>query len=124
MYTVKIKRSFSAAHFLKEYKGNCEKLHGHNWVVYVAISKEELDSQGMVMDFKKLKKQTDQIIKQLDHTCLNDFDYFKNKNTTSENIATFIYEQLISKLKDLNLKKITVTVNETEDSQAIYTEDL
>ncbi|MGB2600267.1 MAG: 6-carboxytetrahydropterin synthase, partial [Candidatus Omnitrophota bacterium] len=58
-------------------------------------------------------------IDELDHKYLNDIDYFKEVNPTSENIAKYIYENL-SKKADLNLEE--VTVYETDTSSATYSE--
>ena len=54
MFAVKISDFISSAHYLREYKGKCEKLHGHNWQVEVVVEKESLGSDGMVIDFKIL----------------------------------------------------------------------
>ena len=55
MYEVMVKLTFSAAHRVEDYPGNCERLHGHNWVVEVFARTEQLDGLGMVVDFRKLK---------------------------------------------------------------------
>jgi 6-pyruvoyltetrahydropterin/6-carboxytetrahydropterin synthase len=47
----------------------CENLHGHNYFVEITIS-GPLDSDGMVMDFKEIKKQTLRICERLDHKTL------------------------------------------------------
>ncbi|MBU2102695.1 MAG: 6-carboxytetrahydropterin synthase, partial [Candidatus Omnitrophica bacterium] len=43
MYKIKIISHFSAAHSLREYKGKCESLHGHNWKVEVLVGSERLN---------------------------------------------------------------------------------
>ena len=43
MYEVTIKKTFSAAHILKEIGGRCEELHGHNFLVEVSVSAPELN---------------------------------------------------------------------------------
>jgi len=30
LYSLTVRASFAAAHLLREYDGNCERLHGHN----------------------------------------------------------------------------------------------
>jgi len=66
MFRVKIITHFSAAHFLRNYKGKCETLHGHNWKVEVVVSGNELDSLGMVMDFSDLKRIASIALEELD----------------------------------------------------------
>ncbi|NOR21099.1 MAG: 6-pyruvoyl tetrahydrobiopterin synthase, partial [Candidatus Aminicenantes bacterium] len=45
-WILKVKEKFQAAHFLKEYKGKCEKIHGHTFYVDVEIEVKELDKTG------------------------------------------------------------------------------
>ena len=45
-FSLKTQNYFNAAHFLTNYKGKCENLHGHRWQVIVYLYKENLSSQG------------------------------------------------------------------------------
>jgi 6-pyruvoyltetrahydropterin/6-carboxytetrahydropterin synthase len=108
MFEVRVESVFSSAHRLRQYKGKCEKLHGHNWKVEVFVESKKLDKNGMVADFKKVKKLLEQVLKELDHTFLNDIGYFKKVNPTSENIAKYIFYKIRVKDKKLNIKKVTV----------------
>ncbi|MCF7916720.1 MAG: 6-carboxytetrahydropterin synthase QueD [Candidatus Omnitrophica bacterium] len=119
MYKVKIIKSFSSAHYLPEYRGSCEALHGHNWKVEVVVATKNLDSSGMVIDFRKLKKITEAVISELDHSCLNDLSYFKKNPPSSEKIAQYLYEKLSLQLPQ-NCKLHEVMVWETENSCATY----
>lgn len=118
MYSIKIEASFSSAHNLREYRGKCEELHGHNWKIEVAAQKEKLDKAGMVLDFKYLKKKLNTVLEKLDHKYLNKIPYFKKFNPTSENIAKYIYDNLKSQVA--GIKSVTVWENST--SSAIYEE--
>ena len=116
MYEIKVTDEFCGAHNLRHYKGKCESLHGHNWKVEVLVRDAKLDSLGMVMDFKDLKAALKKVTSLLDHKYLNDLEYFKKKNPTSENITFFIHERLS---KALN-KKLKVSVWETSTSCASF----
>ncbi len=116
MYEIKITDEFSSAHNLRNYKGKCEALHGHNWKVEILLYGNTLNRQGMVMDFKELKDKVKNILSGLDHECLNNLNYFKKKNPTSENIARFIHDRLAKVIK----KKIRVSVWETTSSCASF----
>jgi 6-pyruvoyltetrahydropterin/6-carboxytetrahydropterin synthase len=118
MYTIKVKANFSSAHNLRGYKGKCEDLHGHNWHVEVVAGANELDSIGMVMDFKVLKKHLKDIMFMLDHKYLNDLECFKEVNPTSENIAKYIFDQMTEKDGGGTIREVTVW--ETEGSCATY----
>lgn len=123
MFRIKISSNFSAAHQLTNYKGRCEKLHGHNWKVYAEISCAKLDSTGMVMDFHEFKQYLNKIISVLDHKYLNDIKPFKITNPTSENIAKYIFDSLLRLINNKQAKLESVSVWETDTSCAIYTRE-
>ena len=120
MYEVTIETSFSAAHFLKNYKGKCEKLHGHNWKVQITVSAAELDDKGLGMDFKELREIADKFVEKFDHANLNDLPEFKQRNPTTENIARIIFDGL-EELIDAELVCVKrVSVGETDGNWASY----
>lgn len=47
MYDIFIDTHFAGAHHLRDYPGECEKPHGHNWKVKVTVRATEVDSCGM-----------------------------------------------------------------------------
>lgn len=91
---------FDAAHFLPEYKGKCEHLHGHTYKLEIEVEGTQGDD-GMVMDFNELKiVVNDVVIEKLDHSNLNDFF----ETPTAENIATWIFSELKKKLPIYSVK--------------------
>ena len=120
MYEVTIKKSFSAAHVLKEIGGKCEELHGHNFVVEVSVVSGELNAEGILIDFRILKKWTDDVIKKLDHKYLNDIKCFEGMNPTSEIIAKFIFDRISKKIHRHHLDVSRVTVWESENARVSY----
>lgn len=90
MYELHCVTDFAAAHNLRGYKGLCENLHGHNWTVEIFIASRELDSLGMVMDFKEVKALLSTILERLDHKYLNELEPFDTINPTTENLARVI----------------------------------
>ena len=130
MFEVRVEADFAAAHFLKDYNGKCENLHGHNYKVFAHVKGTELNEGGMLLDFSLLKKVLKSVCKELDHTNLNDMEIFMN-NPSAERIAMYIFNQIIVKMKenniDLSSKKSSesamlyaVDVFETETSRARY----
>lgn len=117
MYTVRVEAGFAAAHFLTEYHGKCENLHGHNYLVRVYASGTELDKAGMLLDFGILKGLLREVCGQLDHSCLNDIAVFEN-SPSAERIAKYIFDGIIKKNADLPIK--AVEVFETDTSMARY----
>ena len=120
MYQVSIETHFSAAHRLRNYKGLCENLHGHNWKVETIVCSEKLDNAGMVIDFSILKQKTKAIVDVLDHQYLNEIDSFKETNPSSENVAAYIFSRLSIALKDDPVTLISVSVWESDKSKATF----
>lgn len=119
MYEIAVKKSFSAAHRLIGYGGQCENLHGHNWVAQVSFTAEKLDEQGMVIDFARVSKELGRITGMLDHKLINDVKPFDSVNPTAEKIAEWIFRELA---KSLNMPPSRVTVSETDNASAAYYE--
>ena len=107
MYTVTKRLEIAAAHRLNlNYESQCENLHGHNWIIYVTCRREELNENGMVVDFKDISN----IVKgKLDHAYLNDVI---PGNPTAENIAKWICDSIPFCVK--------VSVQESEGNVATY----
>ncbi len=123
MFRLKVKDHFSAAHFLRNYGGLCENLHGHNWKVELIVEGSQLNEADLLIDFKVLKKILKEILDELDHILINDHPYFINVNPSSERLAEFIFKKSQEKLKNYsNVKIKEVRVYETESSCAIYFE--
>jgi len=120
MFNIFIKSHFSAGHHLRDYPGNCERPHGHNWNVEVTVKATELDELGMGIDFRTLKTAVNDVLDTLDHRDLNEHPDFQSINPSSENIAAYIYKNL---QKDLTADRYgvhSVTVCETENSGVTY----
>lgn len=95
MYELTILSEFEAAHLIPNYPGKCRRLHGHNWKVEIALAGDKLDDLGMVIDFRDFKDAANKVIDRLDHYCLNEIEPFQNTAPTAENIAKYIYDQLL-----------------------------
>jgi 6-pyruvoyltetrahydropterin/6-carboxytetrahydropterin synthase len=120
MFELKIITHFSAAHQLKEFRGACESLHGHNWKIEVFVTSDVLDDSGVVIDFRILKKHVGHIMETLDHTFLNDLNPFKDMNPSSENIARYVAEQLAPLLEKRQIAVSRVTAWESDNACATY----
>lgn len=123
MYEIFVEDSFSAAHQIREYSGNCENLHGHNWKVKVFVKTSKLDNLGLGLDFRLLKKHVKEVLDLLDHKNLSETVFFKEKNPTSENIAEFIFGKLSGSLNFNGIKISKVEVHESKGSGVIYSEE-
>jgi 6-pyruvoyltetrahydropterin/6-carboxytetrahydropterin synthase len=122
MYELKVITDFAAAHQLRNFGGECEKLHGHNWRIEVVLSGERLNEAGLLVDFKDVKTAANKILEDLDHAYLNELPQFKDENPSSENIAAYLFQRLSSELNSGHLKITKVTAWESDSACASYAE--
>ena len=122
---------FCYGHRLLNYEGKCRHLHGHNGKVEIQLSRETLDSRGMVVDFDEITQVVQTWINtELDHKMLlNRADpilpvlqqlgepvYILDANPTAESMARLIYEFAASR----KLPVTAVRLWETDASFASY----
>ncbi|QQR83807.1 6-carboxytetrahydropterin synthase QueD [Candidatus Peregrinibacteria bacterium] len=82
--------TFDAAHFLPQYYGKCERMHGHTYKLRVVVE-GKVGENGLVIDFVILKRIVKrQVLDLLDHQVINDVI----KIASCENTAQWIWEQL------------------------------
>lgn len=137
MYGLMTQASFDSAHFLTDYYGKCENLHGHRWNMTVTLSVDELQTEGtmrdMVLDFGVFKKAVRDFAEELDHTFLVEEGSLKRETlaaleaegfsltilpfrTTAENLARYAFDTLTA--QGLPVKQ--VEVDETPNNRAFY----
>ena len=120
MFDIFIDTHFSGGHHLRNYPGDCERPHGHNWKVTVTVRASELDKLGMGIDFRSVKNAVATVIDDLDHRDLNEHPSFQKKNPSSENIAVHIFNSLKQALVSDRYRIHAVTVRETDTSGITY----
>lgn len=108
--------TFEAAHRLPNVpEGHkCARLHGHSYRVEVHVSGPVGEATGWVRDFGDIKAAFKPLESQLDHYYLNDVSGLENP--TSENLARWIWERVVTSLPDLS----AVVVRETCTSGCIF----
>ncbi len=120
MFRVTVTKSFSAAHALK-IGGKCEDLHGHNFRVDVAVEGRELSPEGLLIDFRDLKRWTVEVLDELDHKFLNDLPPFAEECATSERVARYLFERIAARMEGHRARIAEVTVWESDNARASYT---
>lgn len=137
MYGLKTEAAFDSAHFLADYYGKCENLHGHRWRMVVHLEQAELQKEDtmrdMVLDFGVFKKAVRALAEELDHTFLVEEGTLKPSTiaalesegftltilpfrTTAENLARYVCARLSSE----GLPVSQVDMYETPNNCAIY----
>ena len=140
MYELKTEAAFDSAHFLTDYYGKCENLHGHRWRVVVYLQQEQLQTEGtmkdMVLDFGEFKRIVRAQADAMDHTFLVEEGSLSSATiaalqgegfsllmlpfrTTSENLARYFATQLIN--QGLSISR--VEMYETPNNCAIWHAD-
>jgi 6-pyruvoyltetrahydropterin/6-carboxytetrahydropterin synthase len=121
MFEVTIEETFAAGHALRNYRGKCENVHGHNYRCQVTLEGAELDHIGLLVDFVELKRVVHGVLDRLDHQWLNEFPPFDVLNPSAENMARYIYEQVSEGLKVREGVRIAlVKLWETDTAYATY----
>ena len=122
MFQVCIQEHFDAAHFLRNYQGDCANLHGHRWMITVCVEGSRLDELGILLDFSEIKQSLRRILKPFDHCLLNDLPSFAEINPTAENLAKMIFQGLKGELPPAGSRLAWVRVNESPEAWVVYGE--
>ncbi len=137
MYTIKKIFKFEMAHWLtNSYSQECQRVHGHSYKLEVHISREKLNDQGMVIDFKRLKEVVQPLVNKFDHMCIGQmpkegasvpFDTLKKMgvvlvdyNPTAENMVKYFYDQIKKSLFSFGIQGLKVSLWETETGCVSY----
>ncbi|MBK8190383.1 MAG: 6-carboxytetrahydropterin synthase [Vampirovibrionales bacterium] len=118
MFETMVEKHFAAAHHLLNYKGKCERPHGHNYVVQVYVVRETLDKANISYDFTLLKEKLGALVDSLDHRDLNTLPEFGGESPSAEFIARYIYRRLKGDIPEVN----RVRVYETDTQCVTYYE--
>ena len=140
MYQLKTEAFFDSTHFLADYFGKCENIHGHRWRIEVVIGALELQAEGserdMVCDFGEFKRKVRALAEEFDHMFLIEDGTLKLSTiealesegfslkilpfrTTAENFAKHFFDRL----EEDGLPVISVEVDETPNNRAVYIRD-
>lgn len=121
-WRLSVRDDFAAAHALRNYKGKCERLHGHNFDVEISVEGDTLDTDtGLLLDFGFLKDALRKVLAGLDHQMLNQIPPFDQINPSSENLARHIWQAMAGLLPG-NVRLAAVSVSEKGTQTATYME--
>lgn len=111
-FSVRVEARFESAHFLREYRGISEPLHGHSYKVEAELAGKGggVDADAIAVDFVSAKKKLEALAKKLDYTCINDVPPFDKINPTAENIAAWFHRELSAAVAGENALVTAVTI--------------
>jgi 6-pyruvoyltetrahydropterin/6-carboxytetrahydropterin synthase len=122
-YELFIQADFSAAHQLRDYKGKCERLHGHNWRIDLRLAGDRLGAEGLLLDFTEAKRILGEVLERFDHRYLNEVEPFDRLQPSSENIARVVAEAVAERLP-AGVRVVSVTAWESDRCAATYSPPL
>ena len=122
-YSVRVEARFEAAHFLREYRGITEPLHGHSYKVEADLAARGggVDSDAIAVDFVSAKRKLEVLAKRLDYGCINDVPPFNEVNPSAENIAEWFARELQTAVEDENAIVTAITLWEGPVNSVTYT---
>jgi len=121
MFEVTIEETFAAGHALRNYKGKCENVHGHNYRCQVTFEGEQLDEIGLLVDFVELKRALHGVLDRMDHQWLNEYPPFDRINPSAENMAKYIFDEVKAGLRtNEGVRLAAVRLWETDTASATY----
>jgi len=120
MYSITAETTFKARHCLHLKPNPPEPPHQHLWRVQACVQTNNLDQNQTVMDFHLLQKHLKSAVTPLSNSNhINDLPEFTHKNASTELIAQYIAQKLLTLLpQTVTLKHITLW--ETEQNHAAY----
>ncbi len=111
-YSVRVEARFEAAHYLREYRGISEPLHGHSYKVEAELAARGggVDNDAIAVDFVSAKRKLETLAKKLDYGCINDVVPFTEINPSAENVAAWFHRELSAAIADENAIVTAVTI--------------
>jgi 6-pyruvoyltetrahydropterin/6-carboxytetrahydropterin synthase len=122
MYLINVRSHYDSAHFLRDYHGKCERLHGHRYEVEAGFAFDEVGKGGMAFDFSEAKRLLRAATDELDHQNLNELPAFREIETSAENQARHIFDDLKARAGAAGEHLLYVRVWETPNQWAQYSE--
>jgi 6-pyruvoyl-tetrahydropterin synthase len=128
MYAVEVRDRIMIAHSFKgELFGPAQALHGATFVVDVAFFRETLTSDGVVVDIGRAHDALNGTLRPLNYRNLDELPQFQGRNTTTEFLASHIFEAMAAASRRGELgpgsdgvARIRVTLHESDVARAWF----
>jgi 6-pyruvoyl-tetrahydropterin synthase len=128
MYTVTVRDHFMIAHsFRGDVFGPAQRLHGATYVVDAEFRRQTLGPDGIVVDIGRATNALTRVLGDLNYRNLDDVPAFAGKNTTTEFLARYIFDELLMAIErgDLGpgaeaVESIRIALKESHVASASY----
>lgn len=115
MYSLGIKREFSARHYLVgDDWGDENKEHSHQYTMELVLEASQLDQHGFLVDIVEVERHIDEVVTLFKEKTLNTLDVFSGINPSIERLATVMHSLFSKRLDHFQLAALTVTIWEDE----------
>lgn len=109
MYELSVEQTFTASHAIT-IAGEAEQVHEHDWKALVVVQGDQLDGDGLLVDFHLIQAQLARVIEPFIGKDIGDAEPFSRSNPTAELIAQHIAEQISGYLPSaVKIKSVSVT---------------
>ena len=125
MYTISVKRDFTAYHYLVGGNWGPEnERHAHQYSVHIELEGYELNRHGYLIDIVEIDRIFDTLVRRYEKCTLNELKEFNDLNPSIENFASIVWHQFVSALEAENIKAVKVTIWENEIACASYRQEI
>lgn len=121
MYTLGLRRSFTAKHFLTGGDfGEENHLHSHSYTLDALLEREELNNYGFVADITVVEQALDKIVQKLQGAVLNEIPELQGLNPSIEHLARFLAQSLSRELESEGPAAVSTAIWEDDLAWAGY----
>ncbi|AHI27752.1 6-pyruvoyl trahydropterin synthase family protein [Marinobacter similis] len=100
MFSLTVRDHMMIAHsFRGEIFGPAQQVHGATYVVDVAFERQELDADNLVVDIGLAASVLKDVLAEFNMKNLDDLEQLQNQNTTTEFMASQVFERLAAAIR-------------------------
>ena len=121
MYTLRVRRTFVAQHYLTTPNAGPEnEWHSHQFDLEVILKGPSLNEDGYLLDIVELKSIMDTLVDRYTDATLNDLPEFDNLNPSIEHFARICCDYINNNIEKDNINSTTVRIWEDDEAWASY----
>jgi 6-pyruvoyl-tetrahydropterin synthase len=128
MYSVTVRDHVMIAHsFTGEVFGPAQRLHGATFLVDVEFRRPDVDADGIVVDIGRASETLKRILGDVNFRNLDEVPAFKGRNTTTEFMARYVFDQVAAAIRDgqlgpaaAGISAVKVTLHESHVAWAAF----
>jgi len=121
MYTLAVRRSFVAQHFLIGGDWGAENFwHSHHYQLELQLQGPTLNQHGYLVDIVQVEEALNALVSRYRDKTLNDLSQFAGLNPSIEHFTRIAAQELAPQVYATNLTALTIKIWENEIAWASY----